>query len=75
MTVSIGVACLGEIDLDGSPGEGLVALADERLYDAKRAGKNRVRPAGPAPEPDVADQKKSLAKAAPALGDDYVGMR
>jgi len=45
MTVSIGVAWLGEVDLD-APGQGLVALADERLYEAKRAGKNRVRPDG-----------------------------
>jgi diguanylate cyclase (GGDEF)-like protein len=49
VTVSIGVAHFAELALDGvdapaSPGaaEALVALADNRLYAAKRAGRNRV---------------------------------
>jgi diguanylate cyclase (GGDEF)-like protein len=44
MSVSIGVASVGEVAAGVPAGEGLVALADERLYAAKRAGKNRVRP-------------------------------
>ena len=39
LTISIGVASAAEVD--GSP-ERLIALADERLYIAKRRGRNRV---------------------------------
>ncbi len=39
VTVSIGVAALEEADAGG---DALVARADARLYDAKRAGRNRV---------------------------------
>lgn len=39
LTVSIGVASAAEVD--GSP-DRLIALADERLYIAKRQGRNRV---------------------------------
>lgn len=50
MTVSVGVAGL---PLDGAAGEGLMEVADARLLEAKRAGRNRVvgptaRAAGPA---------------------------
>jgi diguanylate cyclase (GGDEF)-like protein len=46
VTASFGAAVKG--DLPG--GENLVAAADEALYEAKRAGKNRVAPS-PAREP------------------------
>jgi diguanylate cyclase (GGDEF)-like protein len=39
VTVSIGVACF---DRDGTTPEGLIGYADERMYAAKKAGKNRV---------------------------------
>ena len=39
ITVSIGSACF---DQDGSKPEELIARADERLYTAKKGGKNRV---------------------------------
>ena len=40
MTVSVGVAC----PADTGPGlQALVAAADVALYDAKAAGRNRVR--------------------------------
>ncbi len=42
VTVSIGVAALGE----GQSVEALVAAADEALYEAKAAGRNRVVAAG-----------------------------
>jgi diguanylate cyclase (GGDEF)-like protein len=42
VTVSAGVAELGELDKDARDGGALIALADERLYDAKAAGRNRV---------------------------------
>jgi two-component system cell cycle response regulator len=47
VTVSIGLAVLGECGEDDTRdaadgGEGLVARADARLYEAKRAGRNRV---------------------------------
>ena len=53
VTASFGAAVKG--DLPG--GEKLVAAADEALYEAKRAGKNRV-----APEP--AKKKRSASKPA-----------
>jgi two-component system cell cycle response regulator len=43
VTASFGVATLGEVD--GDPTR-LVLLADERLYRAKRRGRDRVEPAG-----------------------------
>jgi diguanylate cyclase (GGDEF)-like protein len=41
-TVSIGVASFNELKGNGTH-EGLIALADERLYSAKSAGRNTVR--------------------------------
>jgi diguanylate cyclase (GGDEF)-like protein len=41
VTVSIGVATISECDAHAT-GDLLVALADERLYKAKHAGRNRV---------------------------------
>lgn len=40
VTISLGVAVLGETDLEQA--EGLLAAADRYLYRAKRAGRNRV---------------------------------
>ena len=40
MTVSIGAAVFPD---DAKSPEALVAMADEALYAAKRAGRNRVR--------------------------------
>jgi diguanylate cyclase (GGDEF)-like protein len=40
-TVSVGVAALEECDAHAT-GDLLLALADERLYRAKHAGRNRV---------------------------------
>ncbi len=39
MTASFGVACLGE---DGTSPEDLLVKADERMYQAKRDGRNKV---------------------------------
>jgi len=49
VTVSIGVAAVeaGAADIDG-----LVAQADQGLYNAKRAGRNRTRVADEAPAPE-----------------------
>lgn len=46
VTASFGVASSAEIDAGegGSPAHALLALADERLYAAKGAGRNRVMP-------------------------------
>ena len=44
MTLSVGVASLREVEADSQPKEALLGLADERLYSAKRAGRNCVRP-------------------------------
>ncbi len=41
VTISAGVASLEEIPTGSAPGL-LLALADERMYDAKKAGRNRV---------------------------------
>ena len=53
VTASFGTAVKGDL----SGGERLVAVADDRLYEAKRAGKDRV-----APEP--AKKKRSASKPA-----------
>ncbi len=50
-TVSIGVAEFGG---DVVSLNGLISQADERLYTAKHAGRNRVCPAASAPRPDSA---------------------
>ena len=42
VTVSVGVASLSELGSSVSLPSDLVSLADDRLYDAKRAGGNRV---------------------------------
>jgi hypothetical protein len=52
VTASFGAAVKGDL----SGGERLVAVADDRLYEAKRAGKDRV-----APEPA---KKRSASKPA-----------
>jgi diguanylate cyclase (GGDEF)-like protein len=44
MTVSVGVASLREFDAAARTKEALLGLADERLYSAKRAGRNCVHP-------------------------------
>ena len=48
VTASIGVATSDEVVLD-STGNVLVKLADERLYQAKASGRNRVVGSLPAP--------------------------
>jgi two-component system, cell cycle response regulator len=45
ITVSVGVACLSELDPHATPRE-LLARADARLYRAKQAGRNRVATIG-----------------------------
>ena len=45
ITISIGVACLSEIDPHATPRE-LLARADARLYRAKQTGRNRVSSIG-----------------------------
>jgi hypothetical protein len=49
-------------DLPG--GENLVAAADEALYEAKRAGKNRVAPS-PAREPAAKARRQSERRRRP----------
>lgn len=41
VTISLGVATLSPAQ-DGRAADGLIARADERLYEAKRAGRNRI---------------------------------
>ncbi len=49
VTVSVGVACSSELqEVDADPADALIALAGERLHEAKRAGGNRVHPSGTA---------------------------
>jgi PleD family two-component response regulator len=48
ITLSIGVASLTEVAASDDPIAALLGLADYRLYDAKAAGRNRVRTAGSA---------------------------
>ena len=43
VTTSIGVASLSELPEDATP-DSLLALADQRLYEAKAAGRNRAVP-------------------------------
>ncbi len=74
VTASFGVAVKGDL----LQGEDLIASADEALYEAKRAGKNRVSPlpegedGGPARKPANRRRKKPAAKTAarkaPATG-------
>jgi diguanylate cyclase (GGDEF)-like protein len=67
VTASFGVATF-------APGretpEALVGAADEALYEAKRAGRNRVRAPGDPPEPAPAPRRKPHSKRlAPAAAD------
>jgi diguanylate cyclase (GGDEF)-like protein len=43
VTTSVGVASLSELALDATP-DALLALADQRLYEAKAAGRNCAIP-------------------------------
>ena len=59
VTVCIGVAHNGEADIKGGP-TALVMLADNRLYAAKQAGRNRVNDSGhSAAATDVATRKSA----------------
>jgi GGDEF domain-containing protein len=42
VTISVGTASLGELPDDDRDSDGLLRLADERLYRAKTEGRNRV---------------------------------
>ena len=42
-TITISVGCAALVPLVDQPSSYLLALADQRLYDAKRAGRNRVQ--------------------------------
>ncbi|MGZ4308386.1 MAG: diguanylate cyclase [Gaiellaceae bacterium] len=67
VTASFGVAVKGDLPRP----EELIAVADEALYESKRAGKNQVSPslAGPAEKPRAVDRRKRpAAKKAPAPG-------
>ena len=55
-TVSIGVASFPD---DGTTASGLIRAADERLYRAKAAGRNRVVPSGQAGSARVGDPEDS----------------
>jgi diguanylate cyclase (GGDEF)-like protein len=61
VTVSIGVA----IDVDGeAPLDALLARADEALYQAKHAGRNRVASLGPMPT--VGEPRSAVSRTGPA---------
>ena len=49
ITVSIGLASLSELEVTGEGGDALLSLADERMYEAKAAGRNRVCTTAPPP--------------------------
>ena len=63
VTASFGVALKDELP----SADELVAVADEALYAAKRAGKNRImpEPANGGPEPKQAERRKPKKAAAP----------
>jgi two-component system cell cycle response regulator len=58
LTVSIGIACCGEPPV--TP-EALLHAADVALYDAKRAGRNRVGIAPPAPRVSESGSERAAA--------------
>jgi diguanylate cyclase (GGDEF)-like protein len=59
VTVSIGVAVLATGDADSGPGQ-VISAADGALYRAKRAGRDRVALAEPAPGASVAAQSMPI---------------
>jgi two-component system, cell cycle response regulator len=58
LTVSIGIACCGEPPVTS---EALLHAADVALYDAKRAGRNRVGIAPPAPRGSESGSERAAA--------------